>query len=164
MNNKKFKLISLCLLLFSFWNNLALAATCRPAWDWNWTVTSTCDYPAWWYKVYWNTYVWDYTVSLWAWINMWTDLSVNKITFNNWKILLSTSSKIDNASWNRYYIAVYYWWWLTSCPSWMSVFNINNSVAPVYNASSFNNSNAYNNWSPIRAPPTWTMFCGTRGT
>lgn len=163
MKNIKISLVVISILLSNtLITSSVKAVDCNPAWDWSWTTTESCDWLNW-FKVYWNIYVQDHTITMWSNNNMWIDLWINKITFTSWsnsKILLDPTAKIANHVSNRYYIAMSFSdLWITWCPTWMSVFKWN--TAPVYNATSFNNSNAFV-ISSEPMPTSWTMYCWTK--
>ena len=166
---KKIIYFLIFLLSFNFFQVTVNAVTCHPAYKWNWKVTNNCEWPDW-YKVYWDIYVWDYTITMKNNSDMWIDLNSNKITFRNWKINLYTTAKIANHVSSRYYIAISYNNnWVTSCPNWMLVFNIEWRV-PKQNWSDnyINKTNKDNPWpynydnNNVRlVAASWTFYCGT---
>ena len=101
----------------------ASALTCIPDWDGDRTVEWDCDYPAWGYKVRGDITVGDYTVTIPDGEVLGIDLSTNKITFWNGKILIWNNAKIDNSVSNRYDFAVSYTVEapITNCPAWTEV-------------------------------------------
>lgn len=168
----KIKIILLAIVIFI---NILLIKTinagyCHPSYKWNWTVTSSCTWPDG-YKVYWNIYVWNHTITMWSYSDMWINLSSNKITFWNWKINLASTAKISNHVSSRYYISVNYntnWNWVdcqydapwnqcTHCPSWMYVFNRSSYSAPASNWTS-----SYMWIIPRPMPPSWRFYCWTK--
>ena len=92
------------------------------------------------------------------------------------KINLDATAKINNGPDTRYYVSQAFSLNAptTACPTLMHVFNTE-LTAPVYNATTFNNYNAYlNTIIPNPGPYTtdnanhrlvaqsWTFYCGTR--
>jgi hypothetical protein len=136
-----------------------------PDWDGDWIVEWDCDFPNGNYKVYWDIIVWNYTVTIPIWITLWIDLTTNKITFWNWKILFGTNAKIDNSVSTRYDFSVNYietpagtvipitthdtpitsWVPITNCPTWTQVLNL---------------SRTWFAWtSPLWVAASGTMYC-----
>ena len=182
---RKFYIYTLTLITFiPLFTLQANAVECKPAWNWNWTTVESCTWPDW-YKVYWDISVLNHTITLWVDVDMWIDLSVNKITFSNdslSKILLDTTSKIANHVTNRYYeiVAFIKWWspWLiplgwctweddsdcywettpttTECETWMHVFY--HQVAPTDPATHYIIANDI----PSYVGETWNMYCWIR--
>lgn len=162
--------------LFLFFSNILIthAVTCYPAWDGNWTADQTCDYPTGGYKVFGDIYVNTRTITIPAATTLWINLTTQKITFTTGKILIPANSKIDNSVSTRFYVAVAYTnWAVTSCPGNTEV--MDTTTVPVYNATTFNNLNAYLNaqvtnpgpypWSNANVrnvASSGTMYCATR--
>jgi hypothetical protein len=129
--------------------NSANAVECHPAYNGNWWVTENCTWPDG-HKVFWNIYVWWGIVTMWVNSDMWIDLLVNKITFNDGKILLASTAKIDNHVSRRYFLTVVYnknwtqgdcdsgnsWNQCTPCPDWMDAFDLSSGRNPNQNGTS----------------------------
>ncbi len=170
------------ILSFNIFYSFANAVECHPAYKGNWWVTNNCDWPDW-YKVYWDIYVWDYTITMWANDDMWIDLNSKKITFNNWKINLASTAKIANHVTTRYYISVSYntnWTWgdcdsdnswnqCTACPSWMIAFNIEWRAPKQDWSDNYLNKTTKDNPGPYDSDndnvrvvsDSWTFYCWT---
>lgn len=123
---------------------------CKPRWDWDWSITNNCSWPSW-YMLYGDLSVWNHTIEVWTWVDMWIDLSVNKITFSDSSIsrlLINSTAKVSNHVIKRFYKTYTFssWWYgwisaywpctavdddwcygelsstITECESWMNVF------------------------------------------
>ena len=179
---KKNKLLFIIINILSlniFIVSIANSVDCAPAWDGNWTTTESCNFPNSWqwisnagFKVNWDIYVKDHTITFPFGTRLNLKLSTYKITFTSWinsKMMLHPSTAIWLASHStyqyRYYISVPYSnTGSTECPPWMFVFNVDSGSPPVYNVSTFNNSNAYLGATARIVSPTWTMYCWTKWT
>lgn len=180
---KIFCLIIVFIFSNIIWIIIANAVECRPAWNWNWTTTETCDWPAW-KKVFGNIYVQNHTINILAWWIMWIDLWLNRITFTSWvnsKINLSNTSKIDNSVSARYYVPMTFTatTWVTACPAWMHVFYQQTPPITTWTYRIINDTPIVNWWAwskyhninkteltEINSTPwtTWTFYCWTRWT
>ncbi len=177
------KLTTSLLFLIIFFSLILVsnATTCRPAWDGTWVATASCSWPQTYdynqskddFRISWNIEVGNYTVTLNSGDNIGIDLSVRWIKFANWKINLSTTSKIEkNAANTRYYIKIWHSnRWKTRCPDWMKAFRHDDRsprgfVRPTSTSSSnryYDNSHKTRQMLHDNVNQTWRLYCGTIG-
>lgn len=148
----------------SSWNNKVWVdnirfqwVDCNPTWwNWDWRQIYSCRFK---YskKLYRNILLYNATINIYSWINMWINLSNYYIKFlensDIWtssipsKITIPTNSKIDNSTSWRYYESYSYnsTSWMTSCPAWMYALKTDKS--------NYQWSSSTSVWT------SWTLYC-----
>lgn len=183
---KKILTLILAFILFisSFNSIYAAIDNCKPSWNWNWTMSNSCNWPNG-YKIFWNINVWEATLYVWPWVDMWIDLAVNNISFWNYsisKMIIDTTAKIANHVFTRYYEHAsfpdgWYGWtsgywvctwtnewacyWetspkITKCNPWMHVFN--DLVVPTDPAIHY----MITDDTRVYVTNSWDMYCWVR--
>ena len=113
--------ITLFMLMFGWISNITNAATCdlwTAGWiNGAWTVPGDCTFPTWPHMINWDVTVWDRVVTIPDNSMLVIDLSLQKITFNLWKILLQGNAVIKYI-WSSAFTSTS---WITSCASGTAV-------------------------------------------